>query len=163
MVCRINPDDCAKWVENPISEQRERFNESALHFRMRIKHIPRNYRAPSSAWACVRQLSDGEHDITLWSNADSHTIRCNCLSLHITKSTKNVSGCGVPNGFPLYIRLKADREECYLQQTLISEFHNTAPERTCVCVDHRFHELEILHPWIFKWLMAYCFPMYRDW
>lgn len=121
---------------------------------------------PSNAWACARQLSDGEHGITLWSNADSYTIRCNCLSLHITKSPPNVSRCDMPNGFPLYIRLTADREECYLHQTLISEFHNTAQTHTacvCVCVCDRFHKLEILHPWIFIWLMAYCFPMYRDW
>lgn len=112
---------------------------------------------PSSAWALARQLSDGKHDITSWSNADSHTIRCNCLSLHITKSPPNVSGCSVPNGFPLYIRLTADREKCYLHRTLISEFHNTAPECTCVW------DTLILHPWIFIWLMAYCFPTYRDW
>lgn len=162
MACRITPDDCPKWVENPISEQRERHSVSLRYISgwgLNTFHVITE--PPPSAWALARQLSDGGHDITLWSNADSHTIRCNCLSLHITKSPPNVSGCGVPNGFPLYIRLAADREKCYLHQTLISDFHNTAPEHTCVwdCS----HELEILCPWIFTWLMAYCFPTYRDW
>lgn len=144
MACRINPDDCPKWVGNPISEQRERHSVS-LHYisGQGLNTFPVITEPPSSMWACARQLSDGEHDIILWSNADSHTIRCNCLSLHIAKSPPNVSGCTVPNDFPLYIHLTVDREECYLHQTLISEFHSTAPERTCVW--DRFHELEILH------------------
>lgn len=32
----------------------------------------------------------------------------------------------------------------------------------CMYIWNPFHELEIFHPWIFIWLMAYCFLTYKD-
>ena len=72
-------------------------NESVLES-MWIRHIPLLSRT-LCMWA-VKQLTDCKRDITLWSNADSHTIRRNCLSPQITKSSQLSASAVCQMAFP---------------------------------------------------------------